>query len=369
VNLAARNSDYSTSGSKATYKVSALWRPIQTLSLRSSFSTGIRAPGIGELFGGAAREDFLKLDPCVDYTATLGSINGGRDTAQPQPIQDSCLSNFSIQPGLSQPNPQLSAVSQGNAALTPEESDNWTAGFVYSPQWAEGLGWSEGMTLSVDYYNLVIDNAVQGRDPGDVIDACVATGDPFFCDNVPRTVTGNIGLVNNQLDNIGGIDTSGVDVMFSYASPETRAGSFGLTVNATYLEEYVERSTNPDGTEVSNDRTGIHTDETFPRAFPEWRAVTSIDWALNRWSGGLHFRWVDNMTLDGGESLDSATFTDIRATYNPSFADGGLTVTLGFNNVFDEDPPVCFPCGVIGLSTVSHDLPGRVGYLRVSYQQ
>ena len=39
------------------------------------------------------------------------------------------------------------------------------------------------------------------------------------------------------------------------------------------------------------------------------------------------------------------------------------------NNVLDEDPPVCFPCGVIGLSTVAHDLPGRVGYLKVSYQR
>jgi len=60
-------------------------------------------------------------------------------------------------------------------------------------------------------------------------------------------------------------------------------------------------------------------------------------------------------------------FTDLRASYTPAMLDESLTVTLGFNNVFDEDPPVCFPCGVIGLSTVSHDLPGRVGYLRVSY--
>jgi iron complex outermembrane receptor protein len=55
-------------------------------------------------------------------------------------------------------------------------------------------------------------------------------------------------------------------------------------------------------------------------------------------------------------------------SYNPSFFGDGVSVTLGFNNVLDEDPPVCFPCGVIGMSTVVHDLPGRVGYLRVSYQ-
>ena len=82
VSLAARSSDYSTSGSKSTYKASALWRPADQLGLRGSVSTGFRAPGIGELFGGAAREDFNFLDPCADYTGILGDANGGRETAE-----------------------------------------------------------------------------------------------------------------------------------------------------------------------------------------------------------------------------------------------------------------------------------------------
>ena len=105
VNLAARNSDYSTSGSEATYKAGVLWRPIEDLSLRGSVSTGFRAPGIGELFGGAAREDFLFLDPCADYTAIVGSTNGGRDTPTSQTIQDNCAT-LGVAPGTAQTNPQ-----------------------------------------------------------------------------------------------------------------------------------------------------------------------------------------------------------------------------------------------------------------------
>ena len=45
-----------------------------------------------------------------------------------------------------------------------------------------------------------------------------------------------------------------------------------------------------------------------------------------------------------------------------------MTFTVGFNNVLDEDPPVCQNCGVIGFNPVVHDIPGRVGYVRVSYQ-
>jgi iron complex outermembrane receptor protein len=160
LNLAARNSDYSTSGAEATYKVSAMWRPISELSVRGSFSTGLRAPGIGELFGGAAREDFNFLDPCADYLGTIGEANGGRDAAQSATIQANCAT-LGVDPGLAQINPQLSAVSTGNDLLQPESSENVTFGIVYSPDWAANLNWSEGMTLSVDFYDVKIEDADQ----------------------------------------------------------------------------------------------------------------------------------------------------------------------------------------------------------------
>jgi len=367
VNIAARNSDYSTSGNKATYKISGLWRPIDQLSLRASFSTGLRAPGIGELFGGAAREDFTFLDPCTDYTGILGAANNGRDDPQPQQIQDNCLA-LGVQAGTAQINPQLSAVSTGNENLVPEESENITFGFVYSPAWAEGLSWSEGMTLSIDFYDLKIDDAVQGLSPGELIDGCVETLDPVLCAGVPRSAQGQVGLVQNQLQNIGGIDASGMDIMFNYVSPETRAGLFNLRFDATYLNEYKERIRNPDGSVSVTDLTGTHPDETFFRAFPEWRLVTSLNWARNQWSGDLRIRWVDEMLLDSGNTLDSVAFTDLRASYRPQWMDEAFTITLGLNNVFDEDPPFCDACGVIGMSPVSHDLPGRVGYLRLTFE-
>lgn len=365
LNLAARSSDYSTSGAEGTYKVSAMWRPISEFSLRSSFSTGLRAPGIGELFGGAAREDFNFLDPCADYLGTLGAANGGRDAPQSATIQANCAT-LGVNPGLAQINPQLSAVSTGNDTLQPESSDNVTFGFVYSPEWSEGLSWSEGMTLSVDFYDVQIEDAVQGRSPGELITACVDTLDAFFCGGVPRTPSGQVGLVQNQLQNIGSIDASGLDIMFTYMSPDTSLGQFNLRVNATHLAEYKETTRNPDGTGSVNDLTGRHPDETFFRAFPEWRMVTGLDWIKERMSGGLTIRWVDDMLLDSGSKLDSVAFTDIRFSYNPDFFGDAMTISLGFNNVLDEDPSFCDACGVIGMSPVSHDLPGRVGYLRAS---
>ena len=45
------------------------------------------------------------------------------------------------------------------------------------------------------------------------------------------------------------------------------------------------------------DLTGTHPDETFFRAFPEWRAVTSLDWMMNRFTGTLRVRWVDSIVI------------------------------------------------------------------------
>ena len=367
VNLAARSSDYSTSGSESTYKAGVLWRPIEDLSVRGSFSTGFRAPGIGELFGGAAREDFLFTDPCEDYTAILGAAGGGRDTPQPQNIQDNCMA-LGVPVGLDQPNPQLSTTNRGNSSLIAETSDSWSVGLVWSAAFADNVGWVEGLTASIDFYDLQIDDAVDSPDPGDVITACVETLDPFFCDSVPRTVSGQISLVDNQSGNIAAIESSGFDIALNYIGPDTGIGQFNVSVNATHLDEYIEQTFNADGSISSADRTGTHTDETFPRAFPDWRAVTTVGWNMDRWSANMAFRWVDEMTLDGGEIVDSVVFTDLQVRYNPSFLDDALTVAIGFVNLFDEDPPVCFPCGVIGLSTVAHDLPGTQGYIRVSYQ-
>ena len=90
VNLAARNSNYNTIGSAATYKISSLWRPIEELSFRASFSTGIRTPDIGEAFGQGTSQNPRFLDPCTDFTGILGSQNGGRDTPQDTQTQANC---------------------------------------------------------------------------------------------------------------------------------------------------------------------------------------------------------------------------------------------------------------------------------------
>jgi iron complex outermembrane recepter protein len=355
LNLAGRYSDYSTFGGENTYKVGVLWQPIKPLSLRGSYSTGLRAPGIGELFGGAAREDFTFLDPCADVLGQIGTANGGRDTPQPQNIIDNCAA-LGVPVNFAQRNPQLSAVSAGNEHLVPETSDSYSFGVVYSPG-----GW----TVSLDYYDLTINDAIQGRDPGDVVTACAETLDPFFCDAVERSGSGLINLVDNQLQNIGGVEASGADLSFRWDGKERGYGRFGAGLNATYLNDYTELTKNADGSLTSTDRTGTITNETFQRAFPKLRAVGTANWTRARWRAGLALRYVDSMVQESGNTLDARVFTDVQAQYTLPFASSAATAIVGANNVLNEDPAVCDSCGVIGMSPVVHDLPGVVVYARL----
>ncbi len=360
-NGAARYSDYSTFGGEGTYKLGVLLRPIPQLSLRGSFATGLRAPGIGELFGGAAREDFTFLDPCADVLGVIGSANGGRDAPQPGNIIANCAA-LGVPVNFAQRNPQISAISAGNETLIPETSDSFSFGIVFSPK-TSGSGW----TVSADFYDVTIDDAIQGRDPGDVVDACVDTLDAFFCDAVERASSGLINLIDNQLQNIGSVEASGADLAFNWRSEESNAGVFDFGFSATYLDEYVELTANPDGSLSSTDRTGTITNETFQRAFPEWKVLSTLDWTRNRVGGSLALRWVDDMVQTSEETLDSRLFTDVQFRYRPPVAGDALKFVLGVNNILDEDPAVCDSCGVISMAPIVHDLPGTVVFLRLEW--
>jgi iron complex outermembrane receptor protein len=221
--------------------------------------------------------------------------------------------------------------------------------------------------VSVDYYDLEIEDAIQGRDPADVVTACVETLDPFFCNAVERTSTGLINLVDNQLQNIGGVEASGGDVAFNLRVPTDGWGRFDFGVLATWLAEYTELTLNPDGSLTEVEREGTITNETFQRAFPELRALATVDWNFNRWSSGVALRYVDEMEQPVGGALDSRLFTDVQTRYVLPYKDDAMTVVLGSNNVLDEDPSACLSCGVIGMSPVAHDLPGRVIYARLLF--
>ena len=65
--------------------------------------------------------------------------------------------------------------------------------------------------------------------------------------------------------------------------------------------------------------------------------------------------------------LDSTTYHDVQVTWMPEFGDGQFAVTLGANNIFDEDPPTCYSCSLNGYDAGTYDAPGQFYYLRSQF--
>jgi outer membrane receptor protein involved in Fe transport len=62
--LAYRSSDYSTTGSVESYKISASWAPVDSFRLRGGYNRAVRAPSIGELFSPQGENFPAATDPC-----------------------------------------------------------------------------------------------------------------------------------------------------------------------------------------------------------------------------------------------------------------------------------------------------------------
>jgi iron complex outermembrane receptor protein len=67
---------------------------------------------------------------------------------------------------------------------------------------------------------------------------------------------------------------------------------------------------------------------------------------------------------NGTNRLDATTYSDVQMGYR--FDDmNDLRLTLGVNNVFDKDPPICLSCSLNGYDASTYDIPGgRLFYLR-----
>ncbi|MGD8326052.1 MAG: TonB-dependent receptor [Sphingomonadales bacterium] len=379
VNAAFRISDYNTSGSKTTYKAGVRYRPFADFLVRGTISTGIRAPGIGELFGTAASFDETINDPCSDMLALAGTDGGGRDVAQSAAIIAACEAQGTPSDGsYVQPNPQIRITTGGNSDLENETSDNYLIGGVYSPQWFEDQGYGN-MSIEIDWYRIEVDGAIRARSAQGQLENCIdsfsgGVFDSALCSGIGRNAVGIINQFNNRLINLAKLQTEGLDFSLTYQSPDTDAGLFGVTFNANHLLEFSEIETTDTGT-IKLERTGLALAGAQELAFPKWRWTSALDWILGEFQARLTERFVggvdelNTVDLDGNPSrIPSQYYTDIQLSYTPEYLGNEVTLTLGVNNLFDNNPPACFSCGLNAFNANLHDVPGMFGYFRLSWR-
>ncbi len=214
---AGRVSDYKGSaGTVYTYNLNAEYSPVQDIRFRANYGRAVRAPNLSELYSAAGQNFASVTDPC-------SSDNLGRGT---QFRAANCAAagiptSYNFIYGQT-----LEIMTGGNQNLNVEKSDSYTYGGVITPRFIPGL------TLSVDYYNIKVNDVITAVSAQGIINNCYdspSITDNQFCAQFQRVAAGSTGPNGEQAYRI--IEGSLLQSSLNFASLKRR----GIDADVSYL--------------------------------------------------------------------------------------------------------------------------------------
>jgi iron complex outermembrane recepter protein len=341
-----RYSEYDDVGQTETYKLALEYAPVEDIKFRGSFNHAVRAPNVDELFQPDTVGLFSGADPCSGSApvASLAACERSGVTAGQYGLITPC------------PASQCNALTGGNSVLKPEASDTTSLGVVFTPTFIRNF------SLTVDFYNIRVNNIIQGVAPNVSLDDCLA-GDLTFCSLVHRDANGSIGSPTGYIistnQNTGYLQTKGYDFEVNYrfklsdvawggmAVPDW--GAVSMNFLGTYTESFVDQPVTGGGT---YNCAGLY-GPVCGNPDPHWRHKMRITWTTP-WNFDISGQWryVGGVKLDTNEGnplLANGYFDAVDGHlrgYNYFDMSGnwrvkdGLTVRAGVSNIFDTDPPI-----------------------------
>jgi iron complex outermembrane recepter protein len=372
---AVRYSDYSTFGNQTTYKGGLRWQPVHDFALRGDYSTGFRAPNLGELYG-LTQFGATLVDPC-------GPTGGG---VAPQYVAGCAAQK--VPANFQQANTQITTFTGGNPNLKPETSDNYTLGVVYNAGWAEGVAGTAKLNAEATYYNVKVKGAIQAEDIQALLNACLSTGggtDPALCAPFTRGAGSQLNPPQNFLANLAKITTNGEDFKINWASEELSFGHLTAALQATKVNSY--KAVDALGL-VAQRAVGIEVNNS---AIPDWRVNLQLGWGVGPFDINWSLRYISSVkelcgnaattipvpgcTDSGGNfnanaynTLDAVVYNDVQIAWINPLGAKGLRVEVGGTNVFGVNPPICYTCTLNGYDAGTYDLPGGFYYARASFK-
>ncbi|WP_320076607.1 TonB-dependent receptor domain-containing protein [Novosphingobium ovatum] len=325
LNAAVRLTDYSTSGTVTTWKAGVNYTPLDGIRFRLTRSRDIRAPNLNELYSRGRQGVSTVRDP-FKGNATVSNV---------------------------------SSLTTGNPALTPEIANTLTYGAVFSPRFAPGF------QLSVDYYDITIDGAIATVTDQVALDQCFA-GVASLCTLSSRDTAGNLTSFRSAPINYSRLRTSGIDIEASYRVPmealfASWKGRLTLRAVANRVNHYV---TSAPGL-VTRDVAGSIVDSQ-----PKWRGQAMIDYANGPFNATLIGRYVSGGTYDVSRSAaqlgyqkvaDYAVFDGQVSFTLPALGKDGQ-IYLNVRNLFDRTPRIAPLAGNLAIDTnpFLYDTVGRM---------
>ncbi|MDB5365059.1 MAG: TonB-dependent receptor [Rhodospirillales bacterium] len=338
LNLQGRFSDFSNFGTARTYKAGVNYTVNDDVRVRADYGTSFRAPTVLEAYGGGVGATGSISDPCNSGTGSLRATNPA--------VNANCLA-LGAPANFQQNASSLPTRSGGNPNLRPEKGRTFTAGVVLTPSYVPNL------TLTADYYNFRISNAIGTNDLTALLANCYrdpnlqarAANSADSCFGLSNRVNGQLGRLNNYPINIGTARTQGIDLSAAYRFDKLVVipGSLGLSARVTRLISFNSGNVGYAGTFVG----GVGGSDSYPR----WSGYFTADYRLNEWAFKWETQYVSAMRdFSYGTSVPTTNFLyysgtpdyfvhNILLKYSPMPT---LDLGIGINNLFDKDPPYSF---------------------------
>ncbi|HEX8641382.1 MAG TPA: TonB-dependent receptor, partial [Allosphingosinicella sp.] len=329
-----------------TYKIAGFFAPVRDVRFRGGYNRAVRAPNIQELFS-AQR---VALDGTTDPCAGDFNPETAQDAPEASAAQCALTGVSAAQYGNINQNPasQYNGLIGGNPNLDPEIADTWTVGVVIQPRFVPRFA------LTIDWFDIQVENAIQALGADNIITSCISTGDPFFCNLINRAPNGSLwlsqeGYIIDLQENIGGVSTRGIDIGASYSMDIGSFGNLGFNFQGTWLDELITDQ----GFGVEFDCVGFFGNQ-CGTPNPEWRHTARLTWQHPD-GYGLTARWryfgsvdVDDLSEDpdlasstpplaANERLSSVNYLDLALSFRVG---DHYNFRLGVNNILDRDPPL-----------------------------
>lgn len=375
VSAAVRMSDYDFLSSHTTAKFGVEYVPVQGLLLRATISDGFRAPSITNLYGPQSESNISYVDPCHQWGTSAVS----------QITKDNCASE-GLSPNIQLTNLQSASIVGGNPDLGPEESESYTVGFVYSPNFVQNL------SIAVDYYNIEITNGLGAPSVTALVSQCY--GSENFsapaCDYIQgpthpivnrpalpgsdyRALAANpiVSGIMATTQNIATFETSGIDFDVNWHT-DLLGGRFNVRLDGTYLRSYDYQSLA--GTPILEMAGKFGADPNFggrPAAFSKLRSNLGLSYSVDNWNLLWVARYqsgVDNLNFNAANlsnSVGTYIYHDIQGGYT---FQNNLSLTAGVRNLFDKQPPYVTNSNDMNTLNSSYDTAGQYLYARLAYR-
>jgi outer membrane receptor protein involved in Fe transport len=330
-NSAARYIWNSLAGNDPTYTIGGRYAPVASFAFRGAYTRAVRAPSVTEAFNPKSQAYYFAVDPC-DQTQIVNGPNpaarGANCAAAGVPAGFNALSNQR----------SFLGYSFGNPFLQNEKSDSYTAGVTFTPTFVRGL------TVTADYVNVVLKNAISEFSASQVVAACYDSSNypaNQFCSLVQRDATHQISNVGTTYFNSAKLRYKGIlaDVKYQFATPFLgHASSVSAALNYQYLDTLTTEVTAGAKPRIDDNSVG----------YSRHKGTATFNYENTGFDYQLQVQYIGSANIDNNspanfysiQRYSPVAYVNMAVRYDVT---PHLTVRASVDNILDTKPPYPYP--------------------------